>query len=135
FDRAVIAQLREIISAKKPEIIQTHNVKSHFLIRLSGLAQGRRWIAFQHGYTAPDFKMRCYNQLDRWSLRAADRVIAVCKPFAARLKDRGVDPARLLVLHNSIAQAPDSKPEEVRDLRERLKLTSDARVLLSIGRL
>ena len=78
FDLSVLAQLKAIVAARNPEIIQTHNVKSHFLMRVSGLWRTHCWIAFQHGYTATDFKMRCYNQLDRWSLRVPRHVVAVC---------------------------------------------------------
>src|SRR5262245_14273850 len=77
FDLSVLRQLKAIVAKRRPEIIQTHNVKSHFLMRVSGLWRTYCWIAFQHGYTTTDFKMRCYNQLDRWSLRAPRRVITV----------------------------------------------------------
>src|SRR5437879_1127231 len=69
FDPSILPQLRAIIAVRRPHIIQTHNVKSHFLMRVSGLCRTHCWIAFHHGYTTTDFKMRCYNQLDRWSLR------------------------------------------------------------------
>src|SRR5947209_7211330 len=32
FDLSVLAQLKAIVAARNPEIIQTHNVKSHFLM-------------------------------------------------------------------------------------------------------
>ena len=41
--------------------MQTHAVKSHFLLYLSGLWKARPWVAFHHGYTTTDLKMRAYN--------------------------------------------------------------------------
>src|SRR5689334_12385697 len=34
FDRRVLDELKKIVDRRKPDIIQTHNVKSHFLVRL-----------------------------------------------------------------------------------------------------
>ena len=68
FDARVLTQLRSLVEQRDPCIIQTHSVKAHFLTRLSGLWRDRPWVAFHHGYTTTDLKMRAYNQLDRWSL-------------------------------------------------------------------
>src|SRR5438093_56960 len=108
FDLSVLSQLKAIVAKRCPEIIQTHNVKSHFLMRFSGLWRTHRWIAFQHGYTATDFKMSCYNQLDRWSLCAPRHVVTVCESFAADLAASGVDRRRITVRHNSIKPFPHS---------------------------
>ena len=40
FDPQVISGLHELVQRLDPDIIQTHHIKSHFLVRLSGL--GRR---------------------------------------------------------------------------------------------
>ena len=39
-------------------MIQTHSVKSHFLVRCSGLWKKQPWIAFHHGYTATNLTDR-----------------------------------------------------------------------------
>jgi glycosyltransferase involved in cell wall biosynthesis len=137
FDPRVVAKLHRIVSQRAPDIIQTHNVKSHFLVKLSQLWRRPAWVAFHHGYTATDLKMRAYNQLDRWSLRAADRVITVSQAFARELAQIGVPLERIRVLHNSIdAELYKSiSREAVRALKASLELNGDEQVLLSIGRL
>lgn len=135
FDLGVIPQLRRVILGHRPDIIQTHSIKSHFLIRLSGAQKRIPWIAFHHGYTAENLKMRLYNQLDRWSLRGADRVVTVCGAFAAALQHLGVRQERLTVLHNAVSPILRAPAEEVIDLRRRLGIPFDALVLLSVGRL
>jgi len=97
FDASVMNKIREIFTAYGPDILQTHNVKSHFLIRLLKLQQKAPWIAFNHGYTATNFKDQLYNQLDRWSLLGAYRMVTVCGPFARALEGKGVEPARIRV--------------------------------------
>ena len=133
FDTDVLKQIRDIVEAHDPDIIQTHNVKSHFLMRLSGLWRNRRWVAFHHGYTNPDVKMRCYNQLDRWSLRAAQSVVTVCGKFAQDLAEMGVSEDRIVVRHNSVKpfQTPDPATVEA----ARAGLPANTPILLVVGRL
>ena len=70
---------------RSPDVIVTHQVKSHFLMNISRLWQKYPWVAFNHGYTTTDRKMLLYNRLDRWSLPKADRVVTVCDAFARGL--------------------------------------------------
>jgi glycosyltransferase involved in cell wall biosynthesis len=133
FDASVLPQIREIIARRNPDIIQTHNVKSHFLMRLSGLWKTRHWLGFHHGYTATDFKMKCYNQLDRWSLQKPDRVITVCGAFADQLAEKGVPRDRITVQHNSVKPFVPAGAEQVSALRQ--QFPADTPLLVCIGRL
>jgi glycosyltransferase involved in cell wall biosynthesis len=135
FDSSVLPALREIVARRKPDIIQTHAPKSHFLVRWAGLQHGRGWIAFHHGDTAEDLKMRLYTQLDRWSLRAANRAVTVCEPFADLLVRRGVRRNRIEIVPNAMVAAPTVAKGDVAALRERLAIPAGARVMLSVGRL
>jgi len=135
FDLRAIPQLREIVRRQQPDIIWTNNTKSHFLVCLSGLHRTAKWIAFHHGYTKEAFRTRVYNQLDRWSLPHAERVVTVCNDFANQLHRKGVTRGRLLVQRNPIRiPSPVSEAEKTR-LRVELGLPNTARVLLSVGRL
>lgn len=133
FDPSALAQIRAIIEKRNPDIIQTHNVKSHFLMRLSGVWKTRKWLAFHHGYTTTDFKMRCYNQLDRWSLRRASRVVTVCGAFARDLAEKGVARERIIVRHNSVN--PFSPPDAAAIETLRSQFPPEIPVLLVVGRL
>ena len=135
FDWRVIPQLRALVAAAEPDIVQTHNVKSHLLVWLTGLWRTIPWIAFHHGYTATDVKDRLYNQCNRISLRAACRVVTVCQSFSARLQREGVSKARVRILHNTVKPPIPASPAEVASLRARLGLPPGARILLTIGRL
>lgn len=134
FDPRVIEELRRIIAQRAPDIIQTHNVKSHFLVKLSGLWRHYLWVAFAHGYTATDTKMLAYNRLDRWSLPSADRVVAVCQPLAHDLARVGVPLERISVRHNMVNTNLKASEEEARALRKHLKLNDSERVALAVGR-
>jgi glycosyltransferase involved in cell wall biosynthesis len=102
FDPKVVSSLRRVISELSPDVIQTHGVKSHFLMRLSGVWRSRPWIAFHHGYTREGLRMRVYDELDRWSLRVPSHIVTVCQSFKAQLASRGASRDRITVLHNAI---------------------------------
>ncbi len=135
FDRRVISALRKIVKRRSPDVIVTHQVKSHFLMRVSGLWQEYPWIAFNHGYTTTDRKMLLYNRLDRWSLPKADRVIAVCDAFAQKLVSMGVARERIHVQHNSIRPEPTANQQQERALRKDVGIKEEERMVLAIGRL
>lgn len=135
FDTRVIGELRAIVDRRAPDIIQTHGVKSHFLLRLSGLWRQHPWIAFHHGYTATDLKMVLYNKLNRWSLPSAHRVVTVCQAFAEQLASEGVSPEKISVLHNSInANGAANEAADLHTLKERLGIELGERVVLAVGR-
>ena len=136
FDRAVLGALQAAVQRFRPDILQTHAVKSHFLARLASLPAMAPWIAFHHGYTWPALRVRAYNQLDRWSLPAARKVVTVSQPFRDQLASRGVRVDRIEVIHNSIrADWGDAAREHSRELRERLGIAPDRKVALIVGRL
>ena len=135
FDTRVAAQLREVVARRAPDIIETHMVKSHFLVKTLGFGRRLPWVAYHHGYTTTDLKMRLYNQLNRWTLPSASRVITVCEPFARQLARSGVAREKISVRHNSISPAPPPGADEVDALRRRLGLNGEERIILSVGRL
>ena len=135
FDLRVISGLRESIERRSPDIVLTHHVKSHFLMKLSRLWQKYPWVAFHHGYTKTQVRELLYNRLDRLSLPTARRVVTVCQAFADELASAGVPPERISVQHNSIGREPTAGAEEVRALKEGFGIKEDERVVLAIGRL
>jgi glycosyltransferase involved in cell wall biosynthesis len=136
FDLSVISALRRIVEQRSPDIVVTHQVKSHFLMKVSGLWQKYPWVAFNHGYTTTDRKMLLYNRLDRWSLLKADRVVTVCRAFAQDLmRSTGLSLEKISVQHNSIRRQPSATTSDVETLRNGLGITKAEWVVLSVGRL
>jgi glycosyltransferase involved in cell wall biosynthesis len=135
FDFMILPQLTEIVARLRPDLIWSNSVKSHFLVRWAGLARKIAWVAYHHGYTSTNSKMLLYNQLDRWSLPGADRVLTVCKPLVNQLVARGVRPERIRVQGMPIRRFEPVPIESVETLRNRLGVRVGTTVLLSVGRL
>lgn len=136
FDLGTIPALREVVNLQKPDIVVTHSVKSHFLLWRSRVWREYPWVAFHHGYTTTDLKMRAYNRFDRWSLPAADRLVTVCEAFARELAGTtSVVFEKISVQHNSVRPKPYAAPDDVRTLRARLGIADGERIVLTVGRL
>jgi glycosyltransferase involved in cell wall biosynthesis len=135
FDPLVLTALRNIVESCKPDIVETHAVKSHFLIWLTRAYRKRVWIAFHHGYTWTSLKTRIYNSLDRWSLRSASRVVTDCRPFANDLEKIGIPPGRITVQHSCVNDFVSPPTERIADLRKDLRIDGGIQVILSVGRL
>jgi len=102
FDPHLVSRIRELVKEVRPDIVQTHNNKSHFLMRRSGIARQIPWVAFHHGYTTPTRRQQVYNLLDRWSLRKAWHVVTVTRQFLPELARSGVPADRVTTVGNSI---------------------------------
>ena len=134
WDWQVLRDIRRIVTEFKPDILETHNVKSHFLVRANGLHHQFPWVAWNHGYTSRDRLDRAYTQLDRWSLHGAFRVMTVCHPLAGVMHGLGVPRHKISVLHNYAT--PSDPPDSSQLLRVRQELgLSDELVVLNVARM
>jgi glycosyltransferase involved in cell wall biosynthesis len=135
FDTRIIPQLRAFVAQRRADLIWSNSVKSHFLVRWAGLNRSRSWVAFHHGYTTTDTKTRIYNQLDRWSLQTANRVLSSSATFVEDLERKNVQPGHIHVQHMPIRPyAPVPEGRKIR-LRNELRIEARTRILLSVGRL
>lgn len=138
FDPTIVTNLARSLDASNPQIIESHDFKSHFLVWLlkkAGKIATSRWIAFHHGYTRMSNRVRIYQQLDRVSLHAADQVVTVCTPFLGQLIARGVQPNKITILANAIDNRNRVGLQEIFNLKRHMGLESADRVILSVGRL
>jgi glycosyltransferase involved in cell wall biosynthesis len=135
FDTNVISQLRVAAENRRADVIWSNSVKSHFLVRCAGLNRSRKWVAFHHGYTTTDVKMRIYNQLDWWSLQRADQVLTSSASFVEELVRKNVQPDHILVQHMPIRPFAPVSDKQKSELRHRLGFDDRTRVLLCVGRL
>lgn len=134
WDLKLVPEMKRIVREFKPDILETHNIKSHFLVHVTGLHREFPWIAWNHGYTSKDRLDRAYNQIDRWSLHGAFRLITVCGPFADAMQDLGIPRDKVTVLHNFVEAYVRPTNDEVLRVREQWGL-GDELVVATIGRM
>lgn len=94
--------------AARPEIdiLQTHGYKANVLARLVARRVRRPWVAFLHGDTRENWKVRVYFALERRAVSHADRVIVVSHAMARQMAARGIPTSRIRVVHNACLVEP-----------------------------
>ena len=140
FDWSVVADLAYALEREQPDLVESHGFKTHALVwlarrRIRSAAARCPWLAFHHGYTTESLRVRLYNELDRFTLPRADRVITCCRDFERHLRARGVSAERLNVLRN--ASDPSLPPSQatLAQLRAELGIAATDVILLAVGRL
>ncbi|WP_414475749.1 glycosyltransferase [Microvirga sp. M2] len=128
-DMSLPGRLRRAFGAFQPDIVQTHGYRMTtllFLLRRSGLRLP--WIAFFHGATDENWKVRLYNRLDGTLLRRADRLVVLSEENRRVFADAG---ERLRLIHNaSFPIPPAGEPVRLDRLRR-----ADEPLIAAISRL
>lgn len=115
-------------------ILQTHGYKENMFGLLLKTMTGCPWVAFLHGTTDENLKVRMYHRLDRQVVRFADRIVSVSKELARRT----VPPRyyrKVRIVPNAVEKrAYDINPFIVAGWKRRLNLSARP-VLVCVGRL
>ena len=80
-DPLPIKRLLQLYREEGCTILQTHGYKTHVIGALARVWLGIPWIAFAHGWTTENLKVRLYHLLDKITLRFADIAVAVSTPL------------------------------------------------------
>lgn len=132
-DPRLLPQIRRLLDRVRPDIVETHHVKSHFLFAACRPRTRLPWVAFHHGYTTTSLRTRVCNLLDRWSLSGPSAIVTPCEAFAQELRRRGIDRSRIAVVHSSVPAAPS--PGSPHEIRSGLGVRATDSLVLSVGRL
>ena len=127
------AGVRAILSRMPRGIVHTHGYRADMLHLSSANRLGHATATTLHGFTGGDFKNRLYERLQRRAVRRADRVIAVSRALAERMKRSGVSAERLAVVQN--AYAPPRQLADRGTARAALGVAEDGWVIGFVGRL
>lgn len=83
------------------DVLQTHGYKANVLAAFVARSIGRPWVAFVHGDTWENWKVRAYFALERLAICRADRIVVVCQQMAQALRSHGIPDERIRVIHNA----------------------------------
>ena len=111
-DPRTVLALARLAASTRADILQTHGYKANVLAAIARARIRRPWVAFVHGETWENWKVRTYFALERAAIRRADRIVAVSHRMARGLQARGIPAAKLRVIHNAclIEPRPDDTP-------------------------
>lgn len=77
FDVGPLNLLRRTIADQGIDLLQSHSFKAHVYALILSRQIGLPWVAFAHGWTAQDRRVRVYNWLEKKLLRHADELCVV----------------------------------------------------------
>ena len=134
-DPMLISRAIKIRNRCNNSTIQTHgykpNVIGFFLKRIIKIP----WIAFAHGYTDENRKVKIYNCIDLLVLRYADRVVAVSNSMKKLLVRKGIRSSKIVVIRNVIDKNELIPRKSERDIRTALRIEKKSLVIGVVGRL
>ena len=117
-------------------LVQSHGYKSHVVGLILSRMLKIPWLAWSHGWTLQDLKVRFYQALDRWTIRFADVAVAVSPPLYEQLTSwRGKERTTVLVLNAVESHAPVNSSISAEKIRERCGLGLDGQLIGCVGRL
>jgi glycosyltransferase involved in cell wall biosynthesis len=118
------------------DVVLCHTYKADLVGRPVCRKVGVPAVAVSRAWTGEDFKVRCYDRLDRFLLRRFDRVVAVSEGQARQVRAAGVPDDKLRVIRNSARPDAFRDPDPAgRAELERLCPTPGERIVVSAGRL
>lgn len=132
FDPGLLAQAEVVVRRENCQLLQSHGYKSHVLCAWLALRTGLPWIAFVHGWTAENLRMRGYRFLEMGVVGLATRVVAVSQGLGRRLP--GFVRRKMTVIPNAVDPG-EAETGTGGDARARFGIADDAVVAGVVGRL
>ena len=110
FDWRLFREVRGVAARHDVCLIQSHGYKTHVLSVFLKRSAGLPWLAFEHGWTAENWRIRLY-QNAAWLLRYSDRVVAVSEELRQSIRRLGVSADKIVTIPNAVdAATPSSLP-------------------------
>jgi glycosyltransferase involved in cell wall biosynthesis len=133
YDPKAIQIIRSYIKEKNIHILCTHDYRTHLIGFLATRSSGTKWVAFSHGWTKENWKVRLYHRIDKIILRFADCVVAVSHSQKQKLKRVLIPGRKISVVHNAVEPDCFSKVEKV-NLHLKFGFTANSIICVSAGR-
>jgi glycosyltransferase involved in cell wall biosynthesis len=133
FDPLMITQGIAIARRENVNILQSHGYKSHILCAFIHWITGIPWVAFVHGWTDENFKVKCYHVLEKILVAASTQVVSVSEslknklPYISRIKT--------IVIPNAVDPVELDPQSTSLNIRIELCIPKKAKVLGVVGRL
>lgn len=124
--------LRRLLAVQRPDVVHSHGYVADVMTRLARPA-GRALVATVHGFTGGDRKNRAYEWMQCRAYRSFDAVVAVSRPLAEVLAERGVRRAIIDVVPNGHGARVEFL--SVTAAREKLAIPPDVFSVGWVGRL
>ena len=133
-DPSPIKTVNNLIRNKYFNIVQSHGYKSAFIAFFARYFVKVPWVAFLHGHTTENLKVRLYHALEFKLVKHADRIITVSQEMRDRLVSRGLPAKKTIVIRNSFDPMQFASFFAEENLREKFGVSPEEKLIGVIGR-
>jgi glycosyltransferase involved in cell wall biosynthesis len=98
---AAVRELTAFLRFNMADVLITHGYKSNLLGRLAARQAGLPIVSVSRGWTGENFRVACYEAVDRVHLRLMDCVVCVSGNQANRVRQAGVTSQKIRVIRNA----------------------------------
>lgn len=134
WDNHTAQTIKDYMESNGIQVLHSHNYKSNFYAWKSLSNNNVKWVVTNHGRRFGP-KLMLYNLLDGFVVRRADRVVAVSKEIARKMRLAGIAQGKILLIENGIdlERFTTNAPPEA--IKESLGIKKEALVVGTIGAL
>lgn len=133
FDPSVIKEAIRLVRENNITILQSHGYKAHVICYFVRLMTKLPWVAFVHGWTSENIKVKAYNLIDKVMVRFADRIVPVSVDLKKRLHLSSACEKKVRVISNAVDTAKTDCIDE--DIRKKYDIGCDDFLIGVVGRL
>ena len=135
FDLSNIGEVIRNIKRYKIDLLHSHGYRADIVGVLAARLARRPIVSTVHGWTPISRKLKLYEYIDKKCLRLFNKILTVSTEIKRELEKSGIDPSKIVKIHNAVTiQNHCSYPGE-KTLREDLKFDKDTRLIGMVGRL
>jgi glycosyltransferase involved in cell wall biosynthesis len=125
-----------LLNDLRADVLLCHGYKANLVGRPAARRAGVPAVAVARGWTGQDFRVRCYDKLDRLLLARMDRIVAVSDGMAAAVRAAGVPNSKVCVIRNAARADAFRDPDKAhRRAMEAMFHDPGERIVLSANRL
>lgn len=132
---SAVRELSAFLRGNFADVLVTHGYKSNLLGRLAARNVAIPIVSVSRGWTGENFKVSCYEAVDRIHLRLMDRVVCVSAGQAERVMRTGVSRHRVRVIRNSARLGAFQKPNPMGEIKLRKFAGGEGPIIVAAGRL
>lgn len=131
-DPGPLRKIRRIVDRWSPDVLESHGYKTVAYARALRLViPDLPWVAFYHGRTSTDWKVRLYHLFARWAVGAACAIAPVAEGVESHFRPR--DRKRLVPIPNALLPITGTGRERA-DIRRELGIDDDVPLIGFVGR-
>jgi glycosyltransferase involved in cell wall biosynthesis len=97
----------------RAEMLLCNGYKADLIGRIAARRASVPVVAVSRGWTGENFKVRCYDAIDRINLHWMDRVVCVSEAQARKVRRAGVPEQRIQVIRNAIRSERFAEPDPI----------------------